>query len=205
MDAPDNTDVIYADNFKFNVLKTKIPLEILLFFKTLLIQDVTGVILRFWWEFFICNYIHKYVSSITFAARHIMDSHSKGHITVYRCLKCDNPEYNYICPYKLMGFSEVFYPSIPFALQCDYQEYINENIKRNNFTFKSMNYQVHKRIPMLKFQNMLGSKPLEWNHCEAMLIPYYRKHADSSFFVSQLKRKRQETDDLFVNKRVKLL
>lgn len=203
MSNSDNIVAIYADNFKSNVLNAKIPIEILLFFKTLLIQDITGVILRFWWEFFICNYIHKYVSSITFAARHIMDSHSKGHISVLRCLKCNNPEYNYICDNDLMGFSELFFPSIHFAIQYDYREFINQNIKRNNYIFKSNYYQVHKRIPLLKFQNMLGAKPLEWNPYEAMFAPYYRKHADKSFFVSQLKRKRQETDNLFINKRIK--
>lgn len=201
MDTP-----LSEKSFRSNVLNTKTPTAILLFYKRIMLQDVTGIILQFWWELFYCSYVHKYCSNFVFAARHVMDSKSKEPIELFKCKKCGNIEYTYENDnwWKYISNFSLF-PWFPNSLRISYHSYIVENVRRNNEIFIHEKYMFIKSFSMKKFQNLLGSKPLEWNEAENILCPYYKTSPKKTFdydLENRIKRKREETDDLF-NKRIK--
>lgn len=208
------TTPFFEEVFRYNVLNTKTPTAILLFYKRIMIKDVTGIILRIWWQIFYCSYIHKYVSNFVFATRHVMDEKCPDPIRLYKCLACGGVEYNFDCVnwWKYFSNFELF-PSISSSLRFDYEIYIEENVKRNeemfNGTYNRRDYRFIKEFTMDNFQKLLGPKPLEWNEPEKILIPYYKTKPQGITFnyalEDRIKRKRVETDELFMNKRQKCL
>lgn len=201
-----------SKSFRLHLLKDKVPNIIVLFFKTFLFQDVSGVILQFWWKLFSCEYIHKYCSNFIFAARHIKNGEiDQNPIELIRCLKCGNVQYLY-SPFDLYGELQknMFFPTLSPGSWLDYKLFIIDNIRRNNklFHFKFGDYKFIKKFTMQEFQKLLGIKPLAWNEPEALLLPYYKVipfKKEEVDLQETIKRKRWDNDDLFMNKKQRLV
>lgn len=203
-------DCFSSESFRLKLLKTNVPMIIILFFKSFLLQDVSGVILQYWWELFSCEYIHKYCTKFIFASRHVIDGlKDPVDIELFRCLRCGEVQYMCNKPnwYKYTHTHPLFPSCSPWAWM-DYHVYIAENIRRNPILFKDCKYKFIKKFSMQEFQKLLGTKPFAWNEQEALLLPYYMaiitKQDDEEDLQVAIKRKREDICCLFMNKKQRI-
>lgn len=192
-----------------NLLKTKIPTVILLFYKTFWMPDVMQIIMALWWDFFSCEYLHKNINNITYACRHLVgrDEHhdivDNTYVSVYQCLLCKKEEYRYYANWNFNDSLYYNYPNLSYQNRSNYIDALRVNLCRVNFVFPidSEKQRFIKNINMSGYKKLLGSEPFEWNPYEAMLVPHYKKDGDANEFELALKRKREEELDMFFNKR----